>query len=109
MGEFRSKRMTAIAPLLKSLFSYFLNRPPETARKRSAEVGEGARHGRISSEKAVRNLPSVQKPVMLFFGQVKTGVRIRLVSGRHFRVVSLPVRLGPLLRFNDPAHVRGGR
>src|SRR5687768_9224824 len=35
------------------------------------EVGEGARHGRISPRMAVRNLPSVQNSVKLVSGQVK--------------------------------------
>src|SRR3954453_2594622 len=40
MGNFRSKRMPETYPLLKSLFSYFLNRSPETGRNRSDTVGE---------------------------------------------------------------------
>src|SRR5215204_7808731 len=40
MGGFRSKRAPETYPLLKSLFSYFLNRSPETGRNRSDTVGE---------------------------------------------------------------------
>src|SRR4051812_47569505 len=46
MDVFRLKRVVEIEPMLKSLFSYFLNRPPETARNRSdtaAEIGSTAR------------------------------------------------------------------
>ena len=35
MDVFRSKTMSEIEPLLESLFSYLLNRSPETVRKRS--------------------------------------------------------------------------
>src|SRR5215211_4811680 len=36
-----------------------------------AKVGEGARHGRLSSEIAVRNVPYVQNRMKLFSVQVK--------------------------------------
>jgi hypothetical protein len=39
--------------------------------RRHSEVGEGARHGRISSERDFRILPPVQNPVELFSGQPK--------------------------------------
>src|SRR3954453_16611952 len=35
-----------------------------------------------------------------FLNRMPQGVRKELVSDRHFRVASLPVRLGRLLRFN---------
>src|SRR5215208_6521489 len=53
MGEVRPKRMVEIEPLLKSLYSYFLNRLPETARTRSdtaAEIdGSGKNLGRYAA------------------------------------------------------------
>src|SRR5690349_10909867 len=67
MGDFRSKRVVETEPPFKSLFSYLLNRSPESARKRSFSGRQnqveckpkGTGEDRVSAEGPVRQAPKL--------------------------------------------------